>query len=153
MAIGTASCYGGYLLVEPLTENLVLRMLLTVSLTFVGVCFVYFLDIICGYVLDKLKIKSALSKRVYLIAAPLGAWILGLTIYYMIWRDVVISTLIVVICMVFGLIFQHANRKKQVRFKSYDDLMKLSRPESGESRLETGRVDGGEKGGDEDCLK
>lgn len=140
MGIGTASCYGGYLLVEPLTGNLVLRMILTVTLTFVGVCFVYFLDIICGYVLDRLggglRIKTFLDKRVYLLSAPLGALLLGLTIYYMIWRDGILSSLIAVVCLTFGLIFQNAKRKKQVRFKSYDDLLKLSRPEFGGSGLE-----------------
>ncbi len=139
MGIGTASCYGGYLLVEPLTGNLVLRMILTVTLTFVGVCFVYFLDIICGYVLGRLggglRIKTFFSKRVYLLSAPLGALILGLTIYNMIWRDGILSSLFAIVCLVFGLIFQNAKRKKQVRFKSYDDLLKLSRPESDGSRL------------------
>lgn len=129
MGIGTASCYGGYLLVEPLTGNFVLRMILTVTLTFVGVCFVYFLDIIFGFILDRLGIRNALGKRTYLLAAPLGALILGLTIYYMIWRDGILSSLIAIVCLTFGLIFQNAKRKKQVRFKSYDDLLKLSRAE------------------------
>lgn len=136
MGIGTASCYGGYLLVEPLTGNLVLRMILTVTLTFVGVCFVYFLDIIFGFILDRLGIRNALGKRTYLFAAPLGALLLGLTIYYMIWRDVILSSLIAIGCLTFGLIFQNKMRKKQVRFKSYDDLLKLPRPAFDGSRPE-----------------
>lgn len=136
MGIGTASCYGGYLLVEPLTGNLVLRMILTVTLTFVGVCFVYFLDIIFGFILDRLGIRNALGKRTYLFAAPLGALLLGLTIYYMIWRDVILSSLIAIGCLTFGLIFQNKMRKKQVRFKSYDDLLKLPRPTFDGSRPE-----------------
>lgn len=136
MGIGTASCYGGYLLAEPLTGNLVLRMILTVTLTFVGVCFVYFLDIIFGFILDRLGIRNALGKRTYLFAAPLGALLLGLTIYYMIWRDVILSSLIAIGCLTFGLIFQNKKRKKQVRFKSYDDLLKLSRPAFDGSRPE-----------------
>lgn len=145
MGIGTAACYGGYLLVEPLTGNLVLRMFLTVSLTFVGVCFAYFLHIIGGYMLDRvgggLRIKTVLGKRIYLLAAPLGAAILGLTIYYMIWRDGIISSLISVVCLTVGLIFQHVKRKEQVQFKSYDDLMKLSRPAFDGNVPETAAMD------------
>lgn len=133
---GVVVCYGSYLLVEPMTANLVIRMFLTVSLTFLGMCFVYFLDIVFGYLLDRLRIRSALGKRVYLVAAPLGAAILGLTIYFYIWRDVVVAFGIALCCLVPGLIIQHHKRKKMIRFRCYNDLLRLRRPKFDEDGLE-----------------
>lgn len=136
LGIGVVVCYGSYLLVEPMTANLVIRMFLTVSLTFLGMCFVYFLDIVFGYLLDRLRIRSALGKRVYLVAAPLGAAILGLTIYFYIWRDVVVAFGIALCCLVPGLIIQHHKRKKMIRFRCYNDLLRLRRPKFDEDGLE-----------------
>lgn len=133
---GVVVCYGSYLLVEPMTANLVIRMFLTVSLTFLGMCFVYFLDIVFGYLLDRLRIRSALGKRIYLVAAPLGAAILGLTIYFYIWRDVVVAFGIALCCLVPGLIIQHHKRKKMIRFRCYNDLLRLRRPKFDEDGLE-----------------
>ena len=117
LGIGVVVCYGSYLLVEPMTANLVIRMFVTVSLTFLGMCFVYFLDIVFGYLLDRLRIRSALGKRTYLFAAPLGAAVLGLTIYGCIWRDAVAAAGISLACLVLGLVFQHHRRKRMVRFR------------------------------------
>ncbi len=128
LGIGVVVCYCSYLLVEPMTANLVIRMFLTVSLTFLGVCFAYFLDIIFGYLLDRFRVRGALGKRTYLIAAPLGAAILGLTVYYFIWRDAAVALVIALCCLVPGLIFQHHKRKKMVRFRCYNDLLRLRRP-------------------------
>ena len=136
LGIGVVLCCGSYLLVEPMTANLVIRMFLTVSLTFLGMCFAYFLDIVFGYLLDRLKIRSALGKRTYLAAAPLGAAILGLTIYFYIWRDAAVALGIALCCLVPGLVFQHHKRKKLVRFRCYNDLLRMERPKFDEDGLE-----------------
>ncbi len=136
LGIGVVVCYGSYLLVEPMTANLVIRMFVTVSLTFLGMCFVYFLDIVFGYLLDRLRIRSALGKRTYLFAAPLGAAVLGLTIYGCIWRDAVVAAGISRACLVLGLVFQHHRRKRMVRFRCYNDLLRLRRPKIDEDGLE-----------------
>ncbi len=136
LGIGVVVCYGSYLLVEPMTANLVIRMFVTVSLTFLGMCFVYFLDIVFGYLLDRLRIRSALGKRTYLFAAPLGAAVLGLTIYGCIWRDAVAAAGISLACLVLGLVFQHHRRKRMVRFRCYNDLLRLRRPKIDEDGLE-----------------
>ena len=136
LGIGVVVCYGSYLLVEPMTANLVIRMFVTVSLTFLGLCFVYFLDIVFGYLLDRLRIRSALGKRTYLFAAPLGAAVLGLTIYGCIWRDAVVAAGISLACLVLGLVFQHHRRKRMVRFRCYNDLLRLRRPKIDEDGLE-----------------
>lgn len=128
MGIGAAICYGSFLLIEPMTDNSVIRMFLTVSLTFLGLCFMYFLSIIWGFILDKLRIRTALAKCSYLLAAFLGAALLGFTIYFMIWRDEIAACAIASVCLIIGLIFQHFKKKKQVRFRSYNDLLKLPRP-------------------------
>lgn len=136
LGIGVVVCYGSYLLVEPMTANLVIRMFVTVSLTFLGMCFVYFLDIVFGYLLDRLRIRSALGKRTYLFAAPLGAAVLGLTIYGCIWRDAVVAAGISLACLVLGLVFQHHRRKRMVRFRCYNDLLRLRRPKIDEDGRE-----------------
>lgn len=134
LGIGAVTCYASFLLVEPMTGSLVIRMFLTVSLTFLGICIIYFLDIICGYVLDRLRIRNAVGKNIYLLAAPLGAGIIGLTIYWFIWRDFIVSSVIAAVCGVGGMIFQYFKRAKAVRFKCYNDLMRIPRPEVGEDR-------------------
>lgn len=136
LGIGVVVCYGSYLLVEPMTANLVIRMFLTVSLTFLGMCFVYFLNIVFSYVLDRLRIRSALGKRAYLLTAPLGAAILGLVIYFYIWRDAVVTAGITLCCLTAGLVFQYRKRKKMVRFRCYNDLLRLRRPRIDEDGLE-----------------
>lgn len=128
LGFGTVACYASFLLTESLTGNLVIRMFLTVSLTFLCICFVYFLNIISGYFLDRLRIRNALEKHIYLIAAPLGAAVSGLTIYWFIWRDFVTAVVIAAVCGVSGLIFQHFQRAKAVRFKCYNDLLRKPRP-------------------------
>ncbi|GEM_PF-2534198 len=136
LGVGTVACYVSFLLIEPMTGNLVIRMFLTVSLTFLGICIVYFLDIIWGYFLDKLRIRNALGKNIYLIAAPLGAAIIGLVIYWFIWRGLVEAAAIAAVCGVGGLVFQYFRRAKAVRFKCYNDLLRMPRPKADEDGLE-----------------
>ncbi len=135
LGIRTVVCYLSYLLVEPMTANLAARMFLTVSLTLFGLVLLYFLDIIFVYFLDKLRIRNALGKHVYLLAAPLGAVILGLTVYHFIWRDAVTAVVLSAVCLTGGLVFQYFNRKKVVRFKCYNDLLKMPLP-----KFETGET-------------
>lgn len=125
LGIGAAACYASFLIVESMTGNLVIRMFLTVSLTFLGICIVYFLDIIWGYFLDRSWLRNALGKNIYLIAAPLGAVIIGLTVYWFIWRGPVAAVVTAVACGVCGLIFQYFRRSKVVRFKCYNDLRRF----------------------------
>lgn len=129
LGIGTVTCYASFRLVESMTGNLVVRMFLTVSLTFLGICIVYFLDIILGYFLDRLRIRNVLGKNLYLIAAPLGAVIIGMTVYWLIWRDQVTAAVAAAVCGVGGLIFQRSRRAKVVRFKCYNDLLRIPCPE------------------------
>lgn len=136
LGVGTVACYVSFLLIEPMTGNLVIRMFLTVSLTFLGICIVYFLDIIWGYFLDKLRIRNALGKNIYLIAAPLGAAIIGLAIYWFIWRGLIEAVVIAAVCGVGGLVFQYFRRAKAVRFKCYNDLLRMPRPKADEDGLE-----------------
>ncbi len=136
LGIGAVVCYASFLLIEPMTANSVVRMFLTVSLTFLGICLVYFLDIILSYFLDKLRLKNVLGKNIYLFAAPLGAAIIGLTIYWFIWRGLGVAAVTAVVCGVTGLVFQHHNKKKAVRFRCYSDLLQMPRPKVDENGLE-----------------
>ena len=136
LGIGAVVCYASFLLIEPMTANPVVRMFLTVSLTFLGICLVYFLDIILSYFLDKLRLKNVLGKNIYLFAAPLGAAIIGLTIYWFIWRGLGVAAVTAVVCGVTGLVFQHHNKKKAVRFRCYSDLLQMPRPKVDENGLE-----------------
>ena len=136
LGIGAVVCYASFLLIEPMTANPVVRMFLTVSLTFLGICLVYFLDIILSYFLDKLRLKNVLGKNIYLFAAPLGAAMIGLTIYWFIWRGLGVAAVTAVVCGVTGLVFQHHNKKKAVRFRCYSDLLQMPRPKVDENGLE-----------------
>lgn len=136
LGIGAVVCYVSFLLIEPMTGNLVIRMFLTVSMTFLGICIVYFLDIIWGYFWDGLRLRSMFGKNIYLIAAPLGAVIIGMTIYWFIWRGPVAAVVTAVACGTGGLIFQHFRREKAVRFKCYNDLLRIPRPKVNADGLE-----------------
>lgn len=136
VGIGTVAAYGSYLLVEPMTEKLVIRMFLTVTLTFLGVCFAYFIDIVFCYFLDRLRIRNKLGKLTWLFTAPLGAALLGLTVYFCVWRDAPACGIGAGICLMAGLIFQYRKRKKTVRFRSYNDLLRLPLPRFDEDGLE-----------------
>lgn len=136
LGIGTVVCYVSFLLIEPMTGNLVIRMFLTVSMTFLGICIVYFLDIIWGYFLDGLRLRSMFGKNIYLIAAPLGAVIIGMTIYWFIWRGPAAAVVTAVACGTGGLIFQHFRGEKAVRFKCYNDLLRIPRPKVNADGLE-----------------
>ncbi len=136
LGIGAVVSYASFLLIEPMTGNPVVRMFLTVSLTFLGICIVYFLDIILGYFMDRLRLRSILGKNIFLLAAPLGAVIIGLTIYWFIWRGLTVSVVTAGVCGAAGLIFQYINRKKTVRFRCYNDLLQMPRPKTDENGLE-----------------
>lgn len=129
MGICGIMCYFAYKIVEPMTESEVIQMVLTVMLVFLGICVSYFLSILLNYMLEKMQMKQGLTKQRYIFASILGGVVIGMTVYYGIYHNMQIAVLTGVSTGLSGMLMQHKNRKKQIQFRTYNDLMKMELPE------------------------
>lgn len=130
-----AICFLGYRLSERLTGNLVIRLILCVAVSFMGICLAYFTYIIIAFLMEKTRIRKMAAQRAYMISAVLGAVVLALTVYYGIYHSRMAAVMTALVCGGGGFVVQRRNKEKQVRFKTYDDLMKLKPlKESGEDK-------------------
>lgn len=118
-------CFLGYRLSERLAGDPVIRLILCVAVSFLGICLAYFAEIIIIFVLDKTVVKRIMAERTYMVSAVLGAVILAVTVYCGIYRSRTAAVLTALVCGGSGFMVQYRNKEKQVRFKTYDDLMKL----------------------------
>lgn len=130
MGIAGGLCYISYKLVEMLTSNKVLQLFLSITLTFLGMCFVYLFVIILNFLMDKTRVRNTLVKKTFIFSSVMGGVILGATIYYGIYRNVIASVVIGGGLCVIGMIIQYKNREKQIQFKTYNDLMKMKLPDT-----------------------
>lgn len=122
-------CYFAYKTAERMTGNRVIQMTLTVTLTFVGLCITYFASILMNYMLEKIRIRQGLVKQRFLFASVAGGAVIGFTIYYGIYHNRRTAVLTGTAAGLLGILAQYKNRKKQIRFRTYNDLMKMKLPE------------------------
>lgn len=130
LGIAGGLCHISYKLVEMLTSNKVLQLFLSITLTFLGMCFVYLLVIILNFLMDKTRVRNMLVKKTFIFSSVMGGVILGATIYYGIYRNVTASAVIGGGLCVVGMLVQYKNRGKQIQFKTYNDLMRMKLPET-----------------------
>ncbi len=128
MGIAGAMLYIGYLLVEKMTGNKVLQLLLSVTFAFFGVCIAYFVFILADYILGKLRFKQKMLKVSFLFTAFLGGAVLSATIYFGIYQDALTAAIAGGVLALAGGFFQHKNQKKQIKYKTYNDIMAMKRP-------------------------
>lgn len=125
MAMAFIMCYAGLLVAESLTENMILKMFISIMLGFLGVCMLYFLSIIVGFLIKKSRIRQFLIKNSFIFTALLGAFLFTGVMYTKVYHNMVIAVLLLVLLAASGLIIQYKNKEKQIQFKTYDDLYKM----------------------------
>ena len=128
MGIAGMMLYIGYLLVEKMTGNKVLQLLLSVTFAFFGVCIAYFVFILVDYILGKLRVKQKMLKVSFLFTALLGGAVLFATIYLGIYQDALTAAATGGVLALAGGLFQRKNQKKQIKYKTYNDIMAMKRP-------------------------
>ena len=133
MGIAAAMLYIGYLLVELMTQNKVLQLFLSVPFAFFGVCMAYIVFVLLDYILRKLRVKDLLVRIGFLLTALLGGALLFVTIYFWIYRDMLIALIIGALMAVFGAIYQHVNQDKRIKYKTYGDIVAMKRPQEKEN--------------------
>lgn len=134
-AICGVICFGGYHVAVRLTGNPIICLILCVSISSLGICMTYFVATVLTFLLDKTVVRQFMADKAYLVSAFLGAMVLALTFYFGIYRSLIAAVLIGLVCGGSGLKVQNKNKEKQVRFRTYEDLLKLK------------PLDGGEKSG------
>lgn len=135
--VGAVICFFAYQVSERLAENPVVRLILCVAVSFFGICMAYFVDIIITFFLEKTRAKRIMVGRIYIFSALLGAILLAFTVYYGIYRSRIAAMLTAFVFGGTGLVVQYRNKDKQIRFRTYDDLVKL-KPLSREGGEEAG---------------
>lgn len=118
-------CFLGYQLSERMAENPVILLVLCVAVSSMGICLAYFAYVILAFLMEKTKVRKMASRRIYIVSAILGAIILSFTVYYGICHSRMAAVLTALVCGGGGFAVQHGNREKQVKFKTYDDLIML----------------------------
>lgn len=125
--------YGlGYLISERMTQNLVLRLFISTLIAFMGVCLLYFASTLVRFMVDRSRAKNFLLKCMIPFSVLAGGVLLAADIYFGIYRSAPVAGVIAVAFGGIGMAVQYKNRKKQVRFRTYDDLLKLQPIESEE---------------------
>lgn len=114
-----------YHISQLLTDNLVIILFITVSLTFLIVCLAYFISMIISFFLDKTRLRLFLLKSSPVWTCILGAVLLFGTIYFGIYQNILIVCLISAGVGGLGGFVQHKNREKRIQFRTYNDLLKL----------------------------
>lgn len=125
IALSCGAYYLGYLIAEMLTQNPVLRLFAATMLAFLGICLLYLAVTIVGFIINRSKVKNFLIKCMIPFSAVAGGLILLLDIYFGIWHNAIAAGAIAVVMSAAGLAVQYKNRKKQIQFRTYDDLLKL----------------------------
>lgn len=118
-------CFLGYQLSKRLAGNLSIRLILCVAVSFLGICLVYFAAVILNFLLEKIKIKRFMTRRTYIVSAVLGAIVLAFTVYYGIYHSRTAAVLTALVGGGSGFTVQHKKKEKHIRFKTYDDLLRL----------------------------
>lgn len=118
-------CFGGYRLAERLAGNLIVRLVLCIAVSFLGICLMYFVSIVATFLLEKIAVRRKIAGGTWFVSSLLGAGILAVASYYGIFYNLTVAGCVFLVCGTAGLMVQHRNREKQVQFKTYDDLLKL----------------------------
>ncbi|MCI9316237.1 MAG: hypothetical protein HFI57_14915 [Lachnospiraceae bacterium] len=115
----------GYLTSVKMTQNLVLRLFVSTLIAFIGICLLYFASVLVGFMVDRSKTKKFLLKCIIPFSAMAGGVVLAVDIYSGIYRSAPVAGLTAAAFAGAGMAVQYKNRKKQINFKTYDDLLKL----------------------------
>lgn len=129
---GTFSGVFGIKIAEKMTQSMVMRMTFFVLFTFFGVCLLYWISIMLGYVLNRLKLRTFLAKRIYLVTAICGSVVTGGVVYFRIYHNIYVACGLFVTLAVMGTLYGKKKAAKRRVFRTYDDLYQMKPLEEGE---------------------
>lgn len=115
----------GFRIGQEMTANQVLQMCIFVMFTFLGVCLFYFFAILWGTFLDKLKIQAFVQRSLHIIAAVLGALIVGIITYTQVFENLIAVIVGTVILAISGIWYGIQSEKGKRVFRTYEDLYKM----------------------------
>lgn len=125
MAMAFLMCYAGLLIAESLTKNMIAKMFISVMLGFLGVCMLYFLNIIVNFLIKESWIKRFLVKNSYIFSSLLGAILFVGVMYAKVYHNMIIAVILLVLLAASGLFIQYKNKEKQIQFRTYEDLYRM----------------------------
>lgn len=128
LIIVALGCFGGAVgikIADSMTQNLILKMCFFVMFTFFSACVFYFISILIVSVLKALRIKNALAKRMYLVAAPIGAGVVGVVTYTSVYRSYIVAAALFVVLWISGTIWGKIRSSKRKTFHTYDELYNM----------------------------
>ena len=125
IACGLFSGYLGVKIMLFLTAQPILQMCFFVVFTFAGCCFVYFIAVICSFIIKKIRIKKFLDKNLYLLTSILGAYLICFITFSFIYRERIVCILISSFISLIGLTCQKKNELKRPHFHCYDEIFKM----------------------------
>lgn len=127
------------------TGEAVFKLVFFVMFLFLGMCMVFFLNEIFHYLLRRLGVLLWCESHSYLMSAPLGAGLLCGCIWLRVFRHTPVCVLTFVVLTAAGLLYQHRHRHELVHTHTYDDIVRMKRPDLEDEAADGGRpATGGE---------
>lgn len=123
-----AGCFCGMLGIKiavEMTRNLMIQMSFFVMFTFIGVCLLYLLSIIVATILWQIKLRNLLLKKMYFFTALIGGLIIGVVVYFCVYQDILIASLIALLMMISGSLYGKRKMARQRVFYTYADLCEM----------------------------
>lgn len=111
------------------TGEAVFKLVFFVIFLFLGMCMAFFLNTILNYLLRLLGGLLWCESHSYLLSAPLGAGLLCGCVWLRIFRDTLVCAVLFVILAAAGLLYQHRHRHEIVHAHTYDDIVRMKRPD------------------------
>ncbi len=111
------------------TGEAIFKLVFFVTFLFLGICLVFFLNMILNYLLRRLGVLIWCESHSYLLSAPLGAGLLCGGVWLKIFQHTPVCVLTFAILTAAGLLYQHRHRHEIVHAHTYDDIVRMKRPE------------------------
>lgn len=128
-----SGCFCGMIgikIADEMTTNLIIQMSIFVMFTFIGVCLLYLLSIIVATIMRQIKIQNFIFKKMYIFTAVIGGFIIGGLIYFRIYQDICLASIIALFMTITGAVYGKRKMATQRLFHTYADLCEMEPLES-----------------------
>ncbi len=119
---------------DQMTDNTLLQLSFFVMFTFLGVCLLYLLSILWTWGLKKVKLYDACWRGRCYTAALVGALVVAGVLYFRIYRNGVVALVLFALSFVASVIHGKRQAAKQKPFYTYEDLLRVTRPDEIEEK-------------------
>lgn len=122
---GCLSGYLGILLTDHLTSQPVIQMWFFVIFTFFGCCFFYFVTVLLDVFFKMIRVKKALTGKMYVITSICGALITSYLLFTRIYNGWGICLAVFAVLAVGGSLYQKKKEKERPDFHCYEDICQM----------------------------